>query len=199
MSFVHAVLGHMIKPRDLYTAMYWLGSAMFIALGLGLVYFNVGLTEMALILMLIVAPINLFLRPDMRQPIVGISIKKFELIFMIVILLLAWIFISVMWFRSAWAVLIALLLLAIIAVLAMLPGYAGRGVNPEEDERIRKIVAFSSADSWNIMAVLVPLLFILSLLGPVTMSLPQGLALTFMALLFTRSASAVYYYHMGDV
>lgn len=199
MSFEQAVFGHKATPRDFYLAALWLGSTALVFLGLSLIALNIDVELLVFVYFLFAAPTFLFLRPDLKAPINGVYFKKFELLMLAVMALAAWIFISVLWFRSIWAIFVALLLLGLMALILWLPGYAGRGANPELDERLRKLEAFSSADSFNITLAFTVLLFVMGFFRIVAMDLRQAFTILVLLFFFTKSISIAYYYRRGDV
>jgi hypothetical protein len=199
MNLEKAVFGHKATSRDLYLASLWLGSTALVFLGLILTALNLDATLLVFLILFFTALAFLWLRPGIKAPINGVVFKKFELLMLAVVALAAWIFVSVLWLMSVWSVLITLLLLGAIALILWLPGYAGSGASPEEDERLRKLEAFSSADSFNITFAFTVLLFVMGFFNVVAMDLRQAFIILVLLFIFTKSISMAYYNRRGDV
>jgi hypothetical protein len=199
MSFEQAVFGHRATPRDIYLATLWLCSTALVFTGLSLIALNRDVGLLTFVFLLFAVPAFFLLRPDLKAPITGVVFKKFELLMLGVIALATWIFISALWFRSIWAVIVTLLLLGAIALVLRLPGYAGKGVSPEEDERLRKLDAFSSADAFNITFVFITLICLLGFFRIVVMDFRQAFTIIVFLIIFLKSVSLSYYNRKGDV
>jgi hypothetical protein len=199
MSLEHSVFGHKATSGDFYLAALWLGSTAFVFLGLSLLALSMDVEWLLVVYGLFIAPALFFLRPDLKAPINGVVFKKFELLMLSIIALATWILVSVLWFRSLWAVPVTLILLGVMALILWLPGYAGSGVNPDEDERLRKLEAFSSADAFNITFAFTVLLFLIGFSSVIAMDLRQAFTILVLLFIFTKSISITYYYRRGDI
>lgn len=199
MSLGEIIFGHRATARDLYLAALWLSSTVLVFFGLSLIALNMDVGLLVFVFLFIAVPAFLFLRPDLKAPISGVVFKNFELLMLAVIALVAWVFISVLWFRSMWAVIMLLVLFGIIALILWLPAYVGRGTNPEEDERLRKLEAFSSADSFNITFLFTVVLFMMGFFKVIAMDLRQAFTILVLLFIFTKSLSMAYYYRRGDI
>jgi hypothetical protein len=197
MNYDNLVFGHKAMPRDIYQAALWISSTALVFLGLSLIMLNLDIGLIFLPFSIVVAIVVLFLRPDLNAPVSGVVFKKFELLMFAVIGLVAWIFISVFWFRTIWAVFVSVLIMGLIALILWLPGFVGRGADPEADERLRKLDAFSSADSFNVMFVFIALVFILGFFRMITIDLRQALTILMLLAIFVKSISLAYYYRRG--
>lgn len=199
MNFAQVVFGHKATSKDFYLAALWLGSTALVFIGLSLIALNMDVELLMFLYLLFAVPAFLFLRPDLKAPISGVVFRKFELLMLAVIALAAWIFISVLWFKSIWAIFISLFLLGLMALILWLPGYVGRGANPDEDERLRKLEAFSSADSFNITFAFTFLLFAMGFFRVVAMDFRQAFTILLLLFIFAKSMSMTYYYRRGDI
>ncbi len=198
MTFEHAVLGHKVQPNDLYQIALWLGATVFVMTGLVMIAWNVDMASMFIVLCVPTAVINVFWL-NLLKPVTGISFNKLELLILSIILFIGWAIASVLWLNAFEGVVIAILLLGLIVIICLLPKYAGTEISPEMDERIRKIVAFTGSDAFNISFVFTALMFLLSFFKVVTMNVAQGFFLIFLLMLFARTMAMAYYSNRGDV
>lgn len=198
MTFEHAVLGHKARPNDLYKIALWLGAAVFVIMGLAMIAWNVDISSMFIVLCVPTAIINIVWLKILR-PITGAAFNKLELLLLSVILFIAWVIAAALWLNALESVIIAMLLLGVIAVICLLPDYVGKEINPERDERYRKINAYTGSDAYSVTFVFAALIFVLSFFKVLMMSATQGFALVFLLMLFARSVALAYYNNKGDV
>jgi len=198
MTLENAIFGHRARSNDLYKIALWLGALVFIIMGLAMIAWNVDTSSMFIVLCIPTVVINIVWLKVLR-PITGAAFNKLELLLLSVILFIAWVIAAALWFSALESVVIALLLLAVIAVICLLPDYAGKEINPERDERYRKIIAFSGSDAFSVSFVFAALIFVLSFFKVLTISVTQGFALVFLLMLFARSVAMAYYNNRGDV
>ena len=198
MTFENAIFGHRARSNDLYKIALWMGTTVFVIMGLAMIAWNVDTSGMFIVLCIPTAIINVVWL-KILGPITGAAFNKLELLMLSVVLFIAWVIAAVLWLNAFESVVIALLLLAIIAVICLLPDYAGKEINPERDERYRKINAFSGSDAFSISFVFAALIFALSFFKVLSMSATQGFALVFLLMLFSRSVAMAYYNNRGDV
>ena len=187
-----------MRPNDLYKIALWIGALVFVIMGLAMIAWNVDISSMFIVLCIPTAVINIVWLKVLR-PITGAAFNKLELLLLSAILFIAWVIAAALWLNAFVSVVIALLLLVVIAVICLLPDYAGKEINPERDERYRKINAFSGSDAFSVSFVFAALIFALSFFKVLTMNTTQGFALVFLLMLFARSVAMAYYNNRGDV
>ena len=192
MTFENAIFGHRARSNDLYKIALWLGTAVFVVMGLAMIAWNVDTSSMFIVLCIPTATINVVWLKILK-PITGIAFNKLELLMLSLILFIAWAIAAALWLNAFESVVIALLLLGVIAVICLLPDYAGKEINPERDERYRKINAFSGSDAFSVSFVFAALILVLSFFKMLTMNATQGFALVFLLMLFARSVAMAYY------
>lgn len=198
MTLENVVLGHRMRPKDSYKITLWLGATVFVMMGLAMIAWKVDMSSMFIVLCIPTAMINIVWLKVLR-PITGAAFNKLELLLLSVILFIAWAIVAALWLNAFESVVIALILLVLVAVICLLPDYAGKEINPERDERYRKINAYTGSDAYDITFVFAALIFMTSFFKVIAMSAAQGFALAFLLMLFARSVAMAYYNNRGDV
>ena len=198
MTFDQLVIGHKVQPNDLYQIALWLGATVFVMMGLGMIIWNVDMSIMFIVLCVPMAVINVFWL-NLLKPVTVVSFNKLELLLLSIILFIGWVIASVLWLNAFEGIVIAILLLGLIVIICLLPKYAGTEISPGMDERIRKIVAFTGSDAFNVSFVFTALIYLLCFFKVVTMSATRGFALIFLLMLFARTISMAYYINRGDI